>query len=180
MYRLLTLWKDFAQDARFWGNSHWKGYEVVIGMSASSHLVELLWQFPSFYWFSNKIFKLLKTLKVSESDLYQLNLEKFMHKHNTNILPSSFDNFFSKLCNLHDHGIRQQFSENFHHKRVRAEYGKNMLQCVGRVAWGCISNALPLPYTSFPVEWNCDCLLGIASSVRYKHVVCKMFDKRLR
>jgi len=42
---------------------------------------------------ANNIFKLLKILKVS--DLYQLNLKKFMYKYNANILPSSFDNFFS-------------------------------------------------------------------------------------
>ena len=41
---------------------------------------------------TSNIFKLLKILKVS--DLYQLNLEKFMYKYNADILPSSFDNFF--------------------------------------------------------------------------------------
>jgi len=38
------------------------------------------------------MFKLLKILKVS--DLYQLNLGKFMYKYNGDILPFSFDNFF--------------------------------------------------------------------------------------
>jgi len=41
---------------------------------------------------AKNIFKLLKILKVS--DLYQLNLEKFMYKYNADILPSSFNNFF--------------------------------------------------------------------------------------
>jgi len=77
---------------------------------------------------ASNIFKLLKILKVS--DLYLLNLEKFMYKYNADILPSSFDNFFSKLYNIHDHGTRQQVSGNFHHKRVRTDYGKNMLQYV--------------------------------------------------
>jgi len=71
---------------------------------------------------ASNIFKLLKILKVS--DLYQLNLEKFMYKYNADILPSSFDNFFTKLYNIHDHGTRQQVSGNFHHKRVRTDYGK--------------------------------------------------------
>ena len=86
---------------------------------------------------ASNIFKLLKIRKVS--DLYQLNLEKFMYKYNADILPSSFDNFFSKLYNIHDHGKRQQVSGNFHHKRVRTDYGKKMLQYVEPVAWGCIS-----------------------------------------
>ena len=60
-------------------------------------------------------------------NLYQHNLEKFMYKYNADILHSSFDNFFSKLCNIHDHGTRQ-VSGNFHHKRVRTDYGKKVLR----------------------------------------------------
>ena len=74
---------------------------------------------------ANNIFKLLKILKVS--DLYQLNLEKFMYKYNADILPSSFDNFFSELHCIHDHATRQQVLGNYHHKRVRTDYGKKML-----------------------------------------------------
>jgi len=74
---------------------------------------------------ASNIFKLLKILKLS--DLYQHNLEKFMYKYNADILHSSFDNFFSKLYNIHGHGTRQQVSGNFHHKRVRTNYGKKML-----------------------------------------------------
>jgi len=71
---------------------------------------------------ASNIFKLLKILKVSE--LYQLNVKNFMYKYNADILHSSFDDFFSKLYNIHDHGTRQQVSGNFHHKRVRTDYGK--------------------------------------------------------
>jgi len=62
----------------------------------------------------------VKILKVS--DLYQVNLEKFMHKYNADILPSSFDNLFSKLHCIHDYGTRQQVSGIFHHKRVRTDF----------------------------------------------------------
>jgi len=41
---------------------------------------------------ANSIFKLLKIIIIS--DLYQLNLAKFMYKYNANTLRSSFDNFF--------------------------------------------------------------------------------------
>ena len=71
---------------------------------------------------ANNIFKLLRFLKVS--DLYQFNLEKFMYKFNADILLSSFGNFFSKLPCIHDHGTRQKVSGNYHHKRVRTDYGK--------------------------------------------------------
>ena len=102
---------------------------------------------------ANNIFKLLNILKVS--DLYQLNLEKFMYKYNSDILPSSFNNFFSKLHCVHDHGTRQQVSGNYHHKRVRTNYGKKMRQYIGPVAWGCISNytkTLPLHMFSYQVK----------------------------
>jgi len=69
-----------------------------------------------------------------------------MYRYNPDILPSSFDNFFSKLYNIHDHGTRHQVSGNFHHECVRTDYGKKMLQYVGpvHVAWGCISNNIKM------------------------------------
>ena len=54
---------------------------------------------------------------------------------NADILPSSFNNFFSNLHCVHDHATRQQVSVNYHHKRVRTDYGKKILQYVGPVAW---------------------------------------------
>ena len=78
-----------------------------------------------------------------------------MYKYNAGILPFSFDNFFSKLHCVHDHATRQQVSGNCHHKRVRTDYGKKMLQYVGPVAWGCISNntkMLPLYMFSYRVK----------------------------
>ena len=123
---------------------------------------------------ASNIFKLLKILKVS--DLYQLYLEKFMYKYNADILPSSFDNFFSKLYNIHDHGPRQ-VSGNFHHKRVRTDYGKKMLQYVGPAAWvvfPIISKSYH--YMRFQIKQNRECLLGIDSYVWYtQYVIFKMF-----
>jgi len=103
---------------------------------------------------AKNIFKLLKIL-IEVSDLYQLNLEKFMYKYNVDILPSSFDNFFSKLYNIHDYGTRQQVSGNYHHKRVKTDYSKKMLQYVVPVTWRCISNnikILPLHMFSYQVK----------------------------
>jgi len=51
---------------------------------------------------AKNVFKLLKILKVSY--LYLLNLEKFMFKYNADILPTSFDNFFSKLYSIRGDG----------------------------------------------------------------------------
>jgi len=78
-----------------------------------------------------------------------------MYTYNADILPSSFDNFFSKLHHIHDPGTRQQVSGNIHHKRVRTDYGKKILQYVGAVAWDCISNIikmLPLHMFSYRVK----------------------------
>ena len=77
-----------------------------------------------------------------------------MYKDNANTLPSSFDNFFSKLYNIHVSG-------NFHHKRVRTDYGKTMLQYVGPVAWGCISNSIKmLPLHTFSYQVKSQLLAG--------------------
>jgi len=78
-----------------------------------------------------------------------------MYKYDADMLRSSFDNFFSKVHNMHDHGTRQQVSGNLHRKRVTTDYSKNMLQYVGPIAWGCISNnikILPLHTFSYQVK----------------------------
>jgi len=100
---------------------------------------------------ANNIFKLLKILKVS--DMYQLNLKKFMYKYNADILPSPFNNFFSKLHCVYDHATRQQVSGNYHHKRVRTNYGKkccNMLVLLHGVAFIIILKCCH--YICFPIE----------------------------
>jgi len=73
-----------------------------------------------------------------------------MYKYNADILPSSFDNFLSKLHCIHDHGTRQQVSGNFYHKRVRNDYGNKMLQYVGPVAFLMILKCYH--YICFPIE----------------------------
>jgi len=59
----------------------------------------------------NNIFKLVKILQVS--DLYQLNMAKFMYKYNANILPSSFDNYFFKTVQHVWSWQRQQVLRKF-------------------------------------------------------------------
>jgi len=84
-----------------------------------------------------------------------------MYNYNADILPSSFDNFFSKLYNIHDHGTRQQVSGNFHHKRVRSDHGKKMLQYVGPVVWGCISSNIKMsPLHTFSNQGKSRMLAG--------------------
>jgi len=83
-----------------------------------------------------------------------------MYKYNADILPSSFNNFFSKLHNIHDHRTRQ-VSGNFHHKRVGTDHGKKMLQYVGPTAWGCISNNIKiLPLHTFSNQLKSRLLAG--------------------
>lgn len=97
----------------------------------------------------------------TKSFAVQLNLAKFMYEHNANILPSFFDNFFSKQYNMHNHGTRQPVSDNFYHKRVITEYGKKMLQYVRPVAWDCISDEIKtLPWHMFSYEVKSQVLAG--------------------
>jgi len=42
-----------------------------------------------------------------------------MNKYTAYYLLVSFDIFFSKMYNVHDHGTRQQVSENFHHNILK-------------------------------------------------------------
>jgi len=78
-----------------------------------------------------------------------------MCKYNGNILPSSFDNIFQNYTAYMIMAQDNKLHGNYHHKRVRTDYGKKMLQYVGPVAWGCISNSikmLPLDMFSYRVK----------------------------
>jgi len=100
---------------------------------------------------ASNIFKLLKILKVF--DLYQLHLEKFMHKYNADILPSYFNNFFSKIHCVQDHATRQQVSGNYYHKRLELIIVKkccNILVLMHGVAFLMILKCYH--YICFPIE----------------------------
>jgi len=92
--------------------------------------------------------KSLPTTAMRGSHLGCINL-----KMSKCILPSSFNNFFSKLHCVHDHATRQQVSGNYHHKRVRTDYGKkccNVLVLLHGVAFLIILKCYH--YICFPIE----------------------------
>ena len=104
---------------------------------------------------ANNIFKLLKILKVS--DLYQINLEKFMYK--CRLLPIScplllitcFQNYTAHVIMAQDNKFQEIIIINV----LELIMVKKMLQYVGPVPWGCISNntkMLPLHMFSYRVK----------------------------
>ena len=96
------------------------------------------------------IFKLLKIFKVS--DLYQLNLEKFMYKYNADILPSSFNNFFQNYTAYMIMPQDNKFQEIIIINVLELIMVKKILQYIGPVAWGCISNNTKYyHYICFPI-----------------------------
>jgi len=71
--------------------------------------------------------------------------------------------------NIHEHGARQWVLKHFIISVLELKMAK-MLQYVGPVAWDCIFNkirTLALLCMFFLIKWNCNCLLGIDSYVRY-------------
>jgi len=83
---------------------------------------------------ASNIFKLLKILKVS--DLYQLNLEKFMYKYNADILPLLLITFFQNCTTYMIMAQDSKFQEIFIINVLELIMVKKMLQYVGSVAWG--------------------------------------------
>jgi len=112
----------------------------------------------------DNIFKLLKILKVS--DLYQLNLTKFMYKHNVNILPCSFDtfqNYTAFMIMAQDNKFHKIFITSVLELIIAKK-----LQFVAHVVWDVYLMRLKLyHYICFHIKRNCNCLLGIDSYVRY-------------
>lgn len=67
-------------------------------------------------------------------DLFQLQVAKFCFKFNKNLLPSSFNQFFVKVSNIHHYGTRNSNINLYIPKQNNLSGGK-MLQSLGSKIW---------------------------------------------
>ena len=57
-------------------------------------------------------------------DVIKLEHAKFMYRYENNMLPCSFDNYFTKLENVHNHKTRYKMNNGFFLPRVKTNFGK--------------------------------------------------------
>ena len=82
------------------------------------------------------LYKSLNTLKVT--DIYNLELGKFMHQLENNKLPHVFLNFFKKINEIHSHETRLIKTSTYFLPRVTKLFGQLLLSYRGVNLWKSI------------------------------------------
>ena len=64
-----------------------------------------------FYFSANEMFKNMDLLRIE--DIFELELGKFMHKAQSKQLPENFDNYFTRIENMHSYNLRSISRKRF-------------------------------------------------------------------
>ncbi len=69
-------------------------------------------------------------------DKYKLNIAKFIYKQQNNLLPETFNNYFTKIKENHNHKTRK--NENISINKCKTEIGKRATTYLGANEWNSI------------------------------------------
>ena len=86
-----------------------------------------------FYFSAKEMFKNMNILKIE--DICLLELGKFMHRVNSNDVPSNFENYFTRIENMHSYNLRSIRNKTFYTKHVNTNKYKNWLTNSGVNLW---------------------------------------------
>ena len=90
----------------------------------------------------------MNLLKIE--DIFLLELGKFMHRANSNNLPTNFDAYFTRIENMHSHNLRSIKNKTFYSKFSKTNKYKNWLTNSGVDLWKKIDPGLKtLSYKGF-------------------------------
>ena len=79
------------------------------------------------------LFERLQLLKISE--IYKLEIAKYMHKIHTNSSPRTESDSFQRVSEYHNHNTRQSAKKNYFILRARTQLGKKVMKIKGPNMW---------------------------------------------
>ena len=85
---------------------------------------------------TNLLYCRFNVLKLK--DMINMEIAKFMFKFNNNMLPSSFDNYFTRLDEVHNYNTRQKMRNEYFQTYIGSENGKKTLHHISLSVWKCI------------------------------------------
>ena len=103
--------------------------------------------FSSIYTPINTMFKQLNILKIS--DIYRLELGKFMYQLYSDRLPAVFVQLFKKIKEIHSHNTRQTEKSTYFLLRVSKTIGQQLLTFRGVKLWYSIDDTIKDRHLSF-------------------------------
>ena len=96
--------------------------------------------FSSIYTPTNTMYKQLNILKIS--DIYHLELGKFMYQLYSDRLPAVFAQLFKKIKEIHSHNTRQTEKSTYFLLRVYKTIGQQLLTFRGVKLWYSIDDTI--------------------------------------
>ena len=113
-----------------------------------------------FYFSADEMCKNMDILKIQ--DVYKLEQGKFMHRTHSKNLPENFENYFTRIENMHNYPLRSIKKDTFYAKPVNsiktAKY-RNWLTNSGVELWQKLNFEMKnLPYKSFAKQYKKDIL----------------------
>ena len=101
-----------------------------------------------FYFSANEMFKNMDLLKTE--DIFKLELAKFMHRAESKNLPENFENYFTRIENMHSYNLRSVKQKTFYTKATNTAKYKNWLTNSGVTLWQSIPTDMKkLSYKNF-------------------------------
>ena len=86
----------------------------------------------------NLLFSKFQALKLK--DMINMEFAKFMYKYENHKLPSSIDNYFTKLESIHNYSTRQKTAGGFFYRQINSEFGRKRLHHICLKVWESISD----------------------------------------
>ena len=101
------------------------------------------------------IFQKYDILNVYDS--YKLEVGVFMYQYFQNLLPSSFNTFFSKRSDIHDYHTRNR--SNFNQTRNKKKFADKTIRTTGPTTWNLIDDKIEKAISTNHFQKSCKSLL---------------------
>ena len=106
-----------------------------------------------FHFSANEMFKNMDLLKTE--DIFKLELAKFMHRAESKNLPENFENYFTRIENMHSYNLRSAKQKNFYTKPTNTAKYRNWLTNSGVTLWQNIPSEMKkLSYKNFAKKYK--------------------------
>ena len=132
-------WRGHALKNNIWFRSLWTYFKTNINkiQILQNKILKTLytkdWKYPT-----DKLHKELNLLKIQ--DIFELQIQKFTHKQQLDLLPSIFQNYFKLRCDVHNINTRQ--ANDLHLPKFKTETGKKLVKYYGTMIYGNLDNSI--------------------------------------
>ena len=138
-----------------WGNTQNQYLQKLNSLHGKLiRLMTLHGPLKNFFFSADEMFKNMEILRLA--DIYKLELGKFMHKTQSKSVPENFENYFTRIENMHNHPLRSITNTTFYPKSTNTSKYRNWLTNDGVELWTkkIHSDLKKLPYKSFANKYK--------------------------